>query len=77
MAVNQLRGVQRLAISGTPIENHMGEFFSLFEFLNPGFTNPALLKTLGSQIQGDSAQNSHVGTVFKRNSPVSLTTIEE
>ena len=46
IAVNQLRSVQRLAISGTPIENHLGEFFSLFEFLNPGLTNPALLKTL-------------------------------
>ncbi len=54
MAVNQLQGLQRLAISGTPVENHMGEFFSLFEFLNPGLTHPALLKTLGIQIQGDA-----------------------
>lgn len=56
MAVNQLRGVQRLAISGTPIENHLGEIFSLFEFLNPGITNPILLKTMTSQQEG-SAQN--------------------
>lgn len=26
----------RLALSGTPIENHIGELWSLFEFLNPG-----------------------------------------
>jgi superfamily II DNA or RNA helicase len=26
----------RLAMSGTPIENHLGELWSLFEFLNPG-----------------------------------------
>ena len=26
----------RLAISGTPIENHLGELWSIFEFLNPG-----------------------------------------
>ncbi|HEV7428150.1 MAG TPA: SNF2-related protein [Thermoanaerobaculia bacterium] len=31
-----LRGHHRLALSGTPIENHLGELWSLFEFLNPG-----------------------------------------
>ncbi|HEY2322244.1 MAG TPA: DEAD/DEAH box helicase, partial [Thermoanaerobaculia bacterium] len=31
-----LRGRHRLALSGTPIENHVGELWSLFEFLNPG-----------------------------------------
>ncbi|HXH39649.1 MAG TPA: SNF2-related protein, partial [Thermoanaerobaculia bacterium] len=31
-----LRGRNRLALSGTPVENHLGELWSLFEFLNPG-----------------------------------------
>ncbi|MEZ4649339.1 MAG: DEAD/DEAH box helicase [Candidatus Eisenbacteria bacterium] len=31
-----LRASHRLAMSGTPIENHLGELWSLFEFLNPG-----------------------------------------
>jgi superfamily II DNA or RNA helicase len=31
-----LRGRHRLALSGTPVENHLGELWSLFEFLNPG-----------------------------------------
>ena len=35
-AVRLLRGRHRLALSGTPIENHLGELSSLFEFLNPG-----------------------------------------
>ncbi len=35
-AVRLLRGVHRLALSGTPVENHLGELWSLFEFLNPG-----------------------------------------
>ncbi|MGO8751936.1 MAG: SNF2-related protein [Thermoguttaceae bacterium] len=26
----------RLAVTGTPVENHLGELWSLFEFLNPG-----------------------------------------
>ncbi len=35
-AARLLRGAHRLALSGTPVENHLGELWSLFEFLNPG-----------------------------------------
>jgi hypothetical protein len=35
-AARLLKGRHRLALSGTPIENHIGELWSLFEFLNPG-----------------------------------------
>jgi superfamily II DNA or RNA helicase len=40
-AARLLRGRHRLALTGTPIENHLGELWSLFEFLNPGFLGPA------------------------------------
>ena len=35
-ACRLLQGRHRLAMSGTPIENHLGELWSIFEFLNPG-----------------------------------------
>jgi SNF2 family DNA or RNA helicase len=40
-AARLLRGQHRLALSGTPIENHIGELWSLFEFLNPGMLGAA------------------------------------
>ena len=35
-AVRSLQAEQRIALSGTPVENHLGELWSLFEFLMPG-----------------------------------------
>ena len=34
---SQLTADQRLCLSGTPMENHLGELWSLFTFLMPGF----------------------------------------
>ncbi|HMN45408.1 MAG TPA: DEAD/DEAH box helicase [Povalibacter sp.] len=56
-AVRLLRADHRLALSGTPIENHLGELWSLFEFLNPGmFGTAALFKdmTTGSTADDDA-----------------------
>ncbi len=35
--VSQLQARHRLCLSGTPMENHLGEIWSLFHFLMPGF----------------------------------------
>jgi SNF2 family DNA or RNA helicase len=35
-AVRRLDTRHRICLSGTPIENHLGELWSLFDFLNPG-----------------------------------------
>ncbi len=42
-AVKRLKARRRLALTGTPLENHLGELWSHFNFLNPGL--------LGSQKQ--------------------------
>lgn len=36
-----LQAEHRLALSGTPIENHLGDLWSIFEFLNPGMLGRA------------------------------------
>ncbi len=35
-AVKGLRGTRRIALTGTPVENSLGDLWSLFDFLNPG-----------------------------------------
>jgi superfamily II DNA or RNA helicase len=35
-AVRLLQAGHRLALTGTPVENHLGDLWSIFEFLNPG-----------------------------------------
>ena len=52
-AARQLQGQHRLALTGTPVENHLGELWSLFAFLNPGMLGS--LRALGRN--GDSDQS--------------------
>ena len=35
-AVRSLEGSARIALTGTPVENHLGDLWSLFDFINPG-----------------------------------------
>ena len=39
--VQQLKARHRLCLTGTPLENHLGELWSLFHFLMPGFLGEA------------------------------------
>jgi len=52
-AVRLLRANHRLVLSGTPIENHLGELWSLFEFLNPGMLGSAT----AFKLSGPGARN--------------------
>jgi SNF2 family DNA or RNA helicase len=51
-----LRGQHRLALSGTPIENHIGELWTLFDFINPGMLGAAgVFQQIGSNAREDGA----------------------
>ncbi len=53
-AARLLRGRNRLAITGTPIENHLGEIWSIFEFLNPGMLGAGtVFKRLAADADAD------------------------
>jgi superfamily II DNA or RNA helicase len=45
----------RLALTGTPVENHLGELWSIFEFLNPGLLGKS--KSLGRFVQQNSEED--------------------
>lgn len=54
-ACRLLNSNHRLAMTGTPIENHLGELWSLFDFLNPGMLgDTTAFKGLTSAQEGNS-----------------------
>jgi hypothetical protein len=58
-AARLLKGKHRLALSGTPVENHLGELWSLFEFLNPGMLGTASvfqLSTSGARVPDEETR---------------------
>lgn len=58
-ACRLLKSRYRLAMTGTPIENHLGELWSLFEFLNPGM----LGRTTSFTSLAKSATSEDNGTI--------------
>lgn len=40
-AARRLQAGYRIALTGTPVENHPGDLWSIMDFLNPGFLGPA------------------------------------
>ncbi|HEX2932080.1 MAG TPA: DEAD/DEAH box helicase, partial [Candidatus Binatia bacterium] len=63
-AARLLSADHRLAMSGTPVENHLGELWSLFEFLNPGMLGSASI--FGSASRNPDEQTRTVlGKAFR------------
>ena len=68
-AARQLEARQRLCLSGTPLENHLGELWSLFHFLLPGWLgdNKAFNRDYRVPIerQGDEERLQHLNARIK------------
>ncbi len=58
-AVRLIAADYRLALSGTPVENHLGELWTLFDFLNPGMLGRAVL-TAGGSIRNPDPETREV-----------------
>ena len=48
-----LKSKHRLALTGTPVENHLGELGAIFEFLNPEMLSSAFLKSIAKMNKKD------------------------
>ncbi|BAN47854.1 DEAD/DEAH box helicase [Metapseudomonas resinovorans] len=68
-AVRQLEARQRLCLTGTPLENHLGELWSLFHFLMPGWLGDSqgFLRNYRNPIEkhGDATRLAHLNARLK------------
>ena len=59
-AARRLQGDYRVALTGTPIENHLSELWSIFAYLNPGYlgSQQAFRRTFALPIERDQDQSA-------------------
>jgi superfamily II DNA or RNA helicase len=64
-AARLLRGNHRLALTGTPVENHLGELWSLLEFLNAGFLGSSTFRGSVDLRDPDAASREVLGRALR------------
>ncbi|HEX5443015.1 MAG TPA: DEAD/DEAH box helicase [Pirellulales bacterium] len=74
-ACRLLQARRRLAMTGTPVENHLGELWSIFEFLNPGMLGQSNTLTWLTKNRGGSGES--VGLLAKALRPFILRRTKE
>ncbi|QDT38071.1 DEAD/DEAH box helicase [Stratiformator vulcanicus] len=60
-----LKSRHRLALSGTPIENHLGDLWSIFEFLNPGMLGRSRLFKSNTADEADAKSRELLARALK------------
>ncbi|MEM8930187.1 MAG: DEAD/DEAH box helicase [Acidobacteriota bacterium] len=65
-AARLLNGRHRLALTGTPVENHLGELWSLFAFLDPGMLDPRALGGLPDDAVTDTLARALRPLILRR-----------
>jgi len=70
-AVRRLFADARIALTGTPVENHLGDLWSLFDFLNPGLLGTASeFKEFTRRLRDE--QHAHFGPLRRLVAPYIL-----
>lgn len=70
-AVRKLEAQTRFALTGTPIENHLGDLWSLFDFINPGLLGgPSEFTAFTKRLR--EREGSHYGPLRRLVSPYIL-----
>jgi hypothetical protein len=76
-ACRLLKSRHRLAMTGTPIENHLGELWALFEFLNPGMLGRAAAFQAAAKRTGNGSDNGTLQTLARGIAPFLLRRTKE
>ena len=76
-ACRLLKARHRLAMTGTPIENHLGELWALFEFLNPGMLGRAAAFQAAAKRTGNGKDDGTLATLARGIAPFLLRRTKE